>query len=104
MSSWKPKTPLEIDWFEAKSLMDLLQICYNYWNLNWNEMPFAHAKQVFVRKCSEARILPTEALQFVYCVTKGFDGDPGTLVQEIIDCQILELFDDNARDWDNIQY
>ena len=33
MSSWKPKTPLEIDWFEAKPLKELLQICHNYWTL-----------------------------------------------------------------------
>ena len=108
MASWEPKPPLEIDWFEAKSLMDLLQICHNYWNLNWNEMSFVQkyyflGKQVFVRKCLEAKILPTKALQFVYCVTKGFDRDPGTLIQEIIDCQIMELFDDNARNWNNIE-
>ena len=66
-------------------------------------MPFAQKyyylpKQVFVRICSKARILPMEALQFVYCTTKGFDRNAGTLVQEIINCQTLELFENNARD------
>ena len=68
------------------------------------EQKYYHlAKQIFVRKCSEARILPTQALQFVYCIAKGFQGDAGTLAQEIIDCQILELFDDNSRHWGNFE-
>ena len=99
-SSWEPETPLEIDWFKTKPLKELLQIPHNYWNLKWKEMPFEQkyycfTKQAFVRKCSIARILPTEALQFVYLVTKGFDGDRRTPVEEIIDCHILDLFDKN---------
>ena len=101
-SSWEPKTPLEINWFKAKSLKQLLKICHDYWNLNWKEMPFGQkyycfARQVFIRKCSKTRILPTEAFQFVYCVTKGFNG--GTPVEEIVDCKILKLFDYDAS-WD----
>ena len=63
-------------------------------------MPFAQkyhglAKQVFVRKCSKARIFPTAALEFVYSVTKSYDGE-GQPGDEFIDCEILEMFDNDG--------
>ena len=71
MSSYELEIPLEHEWLEAKRLKELLQICHDYWFLNWKNMPLVQkyyclATQVFIRKCAETSILPTEAFQFVH--------------------------------------
>ena len=58
---------------------------------------YCFAKQLLIRKCSNERILPTETLQFVYCVAKGLNGAAGTFVEEIIGFRILELVDNDEN-------
>ena len=72
---------------------------------------YGFARQVSVRQCSEYRILPTEALELLLVVTKGYYKKQkealgpdalisGTQVNEIVDCYILDLMDHDDG-WDD---
>ena len=93
----EPMAPLDKEFFQRKSLIDLVRIIVTNYVCDWEVLPFAQnyyglAKQIFVKKICQTGHSACLAFEYINCIKKLHKPNYMEL-ETIIDMEFLQKID-----------
>ena len=93
--NYRPVTPIDVDYLNDITPIELLQFLHNYYRLNYKPMSFAERdyhmpRQFFVRRLCKLGFTATKAFQLIEQVTKKCDLKKSYLVCEISENNLFQ--------------